>query len=85
MRHTFSLIVAAIAPLAVIGFTPTTTTESIPGSGQSQISGAAADTLAARPRAKNTSRRDLQRRATKIRPRTNRQDPVPADPPGNET
>lgn len=85
MRHTHSLIVAAIAPLAVIGFTPTTTTESIPGSSQSQVSGAQGDMLAARPRAKNTTRRDLQRRSKLIRPRTNRQDPTPADPPSGET
>ncbi|MBL8746041.1 MAG: hypothetical protein JNK58_06760 [Phycisphaerae bacterium] len=89
MRHTLSLIVAAIAPLAVIATNPAmTTTESIPGSGQSQVSGQSGvmqDALAARTKAKNTSKKDLRSRAKVIRPRTNRITPIPAEPPGQES
>jgi hypothetical protein len=87
MRHTL-LIVAAIAPLAVIASPATTTTGSIPGSGHTQMSGNInPDAVAVRrARAKAVDRRQLNRRANTIRPRTNFQGFQGEGPgPGGET
>jgi hypothetical protein len=87
MRYT-SLIVAAIAPLAVIAFPATTTTGSISGSGQTQVSGNINPDAVAlrRARAKSVDRRQLNRRANSIRPRTNTQGyQGPDGGPGGET
>lgn len=87
MRHTL-LIVAAIAPLAVIASSAMTTTGSISGSGQTQVSGNInPDAIALRrARAKSVDRRQLNRRANSIRPRTNTQGfQGEGPPPGGES
>lgn len=78
MRHTLSLIVAAIVPLAVVATSPVATTTAGPASGSDRTevrSGQGNDAFAAKKSrsAKNRGKSSVQRRANSLRPRSPRQ------------
>lgn len=83
MKHSHSLIVAAIVPFAVLATTPVATTSvgSVPGSGPTQLlEGNGADALAARTsRGRGGSKGAAQRNIRAVRPRSPRQGFLPPE------